>query len=154
MTGHQQPKHRAKPMCGDHCHLNCVSLGLCVDPEGHAPLWPPCDRKLLCACVGMVGHALGMYGAVRGPHLESHGFPDMRSAPQMTREREAWRPLSASPGILFKTWSEHKYVWAPRLNVNCNQLNYNLIVFNIYIKMFRSFSGLHWHNLKLNMYMF
>ena len=29
----------------------CVSLGMHVEPEGHAPLYGICDRKYLCACV-------------------------------------------------------------------------------------------------------
>ena len=71
-----------------------VSLGVCVYPEGHAPLYRFCDRKLFYACAWNSG----MHGAVRGPHWESHGFPRLRRSTQMTRESGAWRHLSASPG--------------------------------------------------------
>ena len=72
-----------------------VSLVMHMEPEGHAPLYRPCDRKLFCACARNSGNALGMHDAVRGPHLESHGFPGMRSVPLLTCAREAWRPLSS-----------------------------------------------------------
>ena len=36
---------------------------------------------------------------------------------------------------------------------NSNQLNHNTILNNIYIKMISALSGMHWCNLKLNIYM-
>ena len=101
MTGQRQPRHRAKPVCCGYCHLNCVSLGNVWYPEGHAPFVDPVRPEVALRMRWNPGPAWGIHGAVRGPHLEWHGFPRMLSMHQMTRERDAvaslervtWNPV-------------------------------------------------------------
>ena len=98
-TGQDQLVYRVTPMYHGCCHLEWCLTGNVCGPRGTRP-FVGCLRPE--AQVRMRPGMPGMHGAVRGLHLESHGFPVMRRTPQMTREREAWPALSASLGYLVQ----------------------------------------------------
>ena len=60
MTGQQQLKHRAKPMCGGNCHLECLTGNVC-GPSGTRPfvgqVRPEVDLRMRQECWARAGHA-------------------------------------------------------------------------------------------------
>ena len=150
-TGHQQLKHRAKPMCDGNCHHGCLTGNVCV-PRGTRP-FVGCLRP-----EAPVRMRPGMPGIMVRSGAHTWNPTDSQSCAERTKWPAKGRrglPWARRLGISFRTGSEHKYVWVLQLIVfirNYNILKYNLNLIDKYIKMFSATSGSHWHNLKLNIF--
>ena len=70
----------------------CLTGNVC-GPSGTRPFVGQVRPEIGLRMRQESGHALGMHGAVRGPHPGIQGLPRMLSAPQMTRERGALASL-------------------------------------------------------------
>ena len=148
MTGQQQLKHRAKPMCGGNCHHGCLTGNVC-GPRGTRPfveaLRPEVDVRMRLECQECMVRS----GDYTGNPTDSRACAEHPNDPRKwgvaSLERVTWESCSKHD-LNTNTYEPHNSTY--RYNI----IKYNLNLIDKYIKMFSATSGSHWHNLKLNIF--
>ena len=117
------------------CHLVCLNWE-CLGPSWTRPL-------IICMRPEVPVRMRGMRGAARGPFPGIQGFPRMRTLHKRARQKKAWRRLGHSVQNRIKTWLKLRDRSIMKVTIrmstyetrNFNQVKYNTILHNIYIKM-------------------
>ena len=139
MTGQQQLKHRAKPMCGGNCHHGCLTGNVC-GPRGTRPfveaLRPEVDVRMRLEFRNAWCGPGTTLGIARTPAPTQKHPNDPRKWGVASLERVTWECCSKQD-LNTNTYEPHNSSY------KYNIIKYSLNLIDTYIKMFSATSGSH-----------